>query len=128
MNKKGFTLIELLAVIIILAIIALIATPVVLNVVEKARQEAKVSSAYGVVDAAKYVYMESMMSSTGVVTSGNAADLKVSGEKPTAGTWTVNTSSTSTDPVITIDGVTFDNYVCGNKGATDGKVTCEQSK
>ena len=39
-NKKGFTLIELLAVIIILAIIALIATPIVLNVVENARMRA----------------------------------------------------------------------------------------
>ena len=37
MSKKGFTLIELLAVIIILAIIALIATPIILNVVEDAR-------------------------------------------------------------------------------------------
>ena len=39
-NKKAFTLIELLAVIIILAVIALIATPVVLNVVDNARKEA----------------------------------------------------------------------------------------
>ena len=31
--KKGFTLIELLAVIVILAIIALIATPVILNII-----------------------------------------------------------------------------------------------
>lgn len=126
MNKKGFTLIELLAVIIILAVIALIATPVVLNVVENARREAKVNSAYGVVDAAKYVYLESMMSST-VSTSGYASDLKVSGEKPTAGTWKVDASST-TDPVITIDGVVFGEYTCTNKGATDGKVTCTQSK
>ena len=35
MLKKGFTLIELLAVIIILAIIALIATPIILNMFEK---------------------------------------------------------------------------------------------
>ena len=35
--KKGFTLIELLAVIIILAIVALIATPIILNVIEDAR-------------------------------------------------------------------------------------------
>ena len=32
-KEKGFTLIELLAVIIILAVIALIATPIILNVV-----------------------------------------------------------------------------------------------
>ena len=35
--KKGFTLIELLAVIVILAIIALIATPMIMDVIEKAR-------------------------------------------------------------------------------------------
>ena len=123
MNKKGFTLIELLAVIIILAVIALIATPVVLNVVDNARKEAKVNSAYGVVDAAKYVYLESMMTNT-VSTSCYASDLKVSGEKPTAGTWTVNTASDATDPVITIEGVKFGDYTCTNKSASDGKVTC----
>ena len=37
MFKKGFTLIELLAVIIILAIVALIATPIILDVIEDAR-------------------------------------------------------------------------------------------
>ena len=41
--KKGFTLIELLAVIIILAIIALIATPIILNVIEDARKSAGLS-------------------------------------------------------------------------------------
>ena len=35
--KKGFTLVELLAVIIILAVVALIATPIVLDVIEDAR-------------------------------------------------------------------------------------------
>lgn len=43
--KKGFTLIELLAVIIILAIVALIATPIILNVVDDARRSAAVSEA-----------------------------------------------------------------------------------
>ena len=43
MRKKGFTLIELLAVIIILAIIALIATPIVLNVINDARKSAGLS-------------------------------------------------------------------------------------
>jgi len=42
--KKGFTLIELLAVIVILAIIALIATPIILGIIEDARTEAKVRS------------------------------------------------------------------------------------
>ena len=47
--KKGFTLIELLAVIVILAIIALIATPLVLKYIEKSRSESKVDSVYSFV-------------------------------------------------------------------------------
>ena len=38
--KKGFTLIELLAVIVILAIIALIATPIILGIINDAREKA----------------------------------------------------------------------------------------
>lgn len=49
--KKGFTLIELLAVIVILAIIALIATPLMLNVIEKSRQGAALATAYNYMDA-----------------------------------------------------------------------------
>ena len=43
MNRKAFTLIELLAVIIILAIVALIATPIILDVVDDARKSAGLS-------------------------------------------------------------------------------------
>ena len=43
--KKAFTLIELLAVIIILAIVALIATPIILNVINDARISAGRSEA-----------------------------------------------------------------------------------
>ena len=41
MNKKGFTLIELLAVIVILAIIALIATPIVLNIIADSKENSQ---------------------------------------------------------------------------------------
>ena len=44
MKKRGFTLIELLAVIIILAIIALIATPIIMRVVENSKKGASKAS------------------------------------------------------------------------------------
>ena len=42
-NKKGFTLIELLAIIVILAIIAVITTPIILNIIENAKKGAFIS-------------------------------------------------------------------------------------
>ena len=51
MKKKGFTLIELLAVIVVLAIIALIATPIVLNLINNAKEGAAKSSATSYVKA-----------------------------------------------------------------------------
>ena len=46
-KKSGFTLIELLAVIVILAIIALIATPIIMGVIEDARKGANKDAALG---------------------------------------------------------------------------------
>ncbi len=61
MRKKGFTLIELLAVIVILAVIALIATPIVLSILTKVRKSAFQDSAYGIMEAAKGYYAESIL-------------------------------------------------------------------
>ena len=48
-NKKGFTLIELIAVLVIMAILALIVTPLVMTIIRKARISADKRSidAYG---------------------------------------------------------------------------------
>ena len=65
-NKKkkiGFTLIELLAVIIVLAIIALIATPIIFNVIENAKLKSLENSCYGVIDAVRTKYAEGLLNS-----------------------------------------------------------------
>ncbi len=64
-EKRGFTLIELLAVIVILAIIALIATPIVLSLIDRARHGAAEDSAYGVRKEAQLLYQTTMMGRAG---------------------------------------------------------------
>ena len=61
MKEKGFTLIELLAVIVILAIIALIATPMIMDVIEKSRRGAAIESVNGILDAAEKYQLNQMM-------------------------------------------------------------------
>lgn len=61
-NAKGFTLIELLAVIVILAIIALITTPTILNVLEDSRKNAAVDKAWGTIEAVKTAYAQAQIS------------------------------------------------------------------
>ncbi len=84
MNKeKGFTLIELLAVIVILAIIALIATPMVLSMIEKARKSAFMDSAYGII-AAELAVAENMLEEKAIenVYEAPFEGLKFGGTKP----------------------------------------------
>ena len=50
-DKKGFTLIELLAVIVILAVIALIVTPLIMNVINDAKKSAARDAGYSVIKA-----------------------------------------------------------------------------
>ena len=64
MNKKGFTLVELLAVIVILAVIALIATPVVLNMIEESRKGAAESSALSYVEQVENKIVINSMNAT----------------------------------------------------------------
>ncbi len=61
MKRNAFTLIELLAVIVILALIALIATPIILNIIDKVQGKSRMESANGVLHAAKYFYTESLL-------------------------------------------------------------------
>ena len=56
--KNGFTLIELLAVIVILAVIALIATPIVLGIINDSKNSATIRSAGYYIEAVKHAIMK----------------------------------------------------------------------
>lgn len=62
MKKKGFTLIELLAVIVILAIVALIATPLVLNIIDSTKKKTALQSAELYLSAVEKTIVSEMVS------------------------------------------------------------------
>jgi len=96
-RRKGFTLVELLAVIAILAIILLIAVPMILGVIEDAKQESFRNSVRGVFHA-----IELYNARTGRET-GTIAELDMSGEALT-GSWSI------TDGKASLTGVTNGTY------------------
>lgn len=107
-NMKGFTLIELLAVIVILAIIALIATPLILNVIDQANEGAAKSSAYGYANAVEnYLALEQLNTDSTVSLDGafTVTNIPVKGEKPTDVSLTLS-NGIIIGGTITIDGYT----------------------
>jgi len=102
--KKGFTLIELLAVIVILAIIALIATPIVLNIISDTKESATLRSAEMYLDAVEQAIMRENMNASAsfnpnfceIAENGDLlcdesieVMVEVDGEKPEGGTITI---------------------------------------
>ena len=97
--NKGFTLIELLAVIVILAVIALIATPIVLSIINDTKESAVIRSAEFYVDAVQNKIMQENMLQGGklnpkecivnldgnVTCDGTALEVEVEGQKPNGG-------------------------------------------
>jgi len=99
MKKRGFTLIELLAVIVVLAIIALIATPIVMNVIKNAGMGAAERSADNYVKAVDTLIATSKLDGTPLIDGeytigtdgkltkdGKSYEVEVSGTKPVGGT------------------------------------------
>ena len=107
MKKNGFTLIELLAVIIILAVIALIATPIVLNVVDNAKKSAAESSVAGYADAIKLAQYDYLFAHDGAYPTAfsDLGTVTVGGEKPVGCTETLNA-----DHTITLTGCKVESY------------------
>ena len=122
--KRGFTLIELLAVIVILAIIALIATPIVLSIIEDTKESAVLRSAEHYLSAVEQSIMKKNLDAGGsfspniceVQSDGNLLcdgkdelKIEVSGERPSSGTITfdkgkiTNVELTQANKTITKD-------------------------
>lgn len=117
MNKRGFTLIELLAVIVILAIIALIATPLILNVIDQAKEGAARSSAYGYANAVeKHLALQQLDAEEAVPFDGVFTDINVpiKGNKPTS------VSLVLSRGIIIGGTITIDGYI--SEFDTDGKI------
>ena len=58
MLKKGFTLVELLAVIVILAVIALITTPIIIDSLNTSKKEAFKDSVNSLIKVLKTIMLE----------------------------------------------------------------------
>ena len=132
MNKKGFTLIELQAVIVILAVIALITVPVVINIINNAKKGAAEDSAYGVIEAAKLYWVENSLEDTNNVvtftydTDNNKwitvgdKELLISGTKPTVDN---SSSITVSGGNVSLTNVKFNGFTCNTNN--EYKVECE---
>ena len=138
-NKKGFTLIELLAVIVVLAIIALIATPIVMNTIKNAKKGAAERSADNYVKAVEQKVAESRIDGTKIANGtyniqpdGNLCPasgcgendkdkitIDMSGTKPTSGTVTISNGEVSQEETIMTVGDYGVGYKNGKISATD---------
>ena len=122
-SKKGFTLIELLAVIVILAVIALIATPIIIGVIEQARKKAFENTAYGVLEGLRLNYTERILTGTTSTpkefTFPNSG-LKLSGEEPAYGNAKIDSKGN-----ISFALADKDKKWCAKKESDSEKVTME---
>ena len=112
-NKKGFTLIELLAVIVVLAIIALIATPIVMNTIKNAKKGAAERTADNYIKQVETAIAEAKLENksvpdgtydidkdgnlTGAGLPDGKLEVDMSGNKPTSGKITIKNNGVGKD-------------------------------
>ena len=92
--KKGFTLVELLAIVIIIGIVAVIATPITIDVVSSARKKANHITAVNLIKAAENYHAESWLDPVKRMNVRNINniynDVSVEGKRPSEGELYVN--------------------------------------
>lgn len=130
-QKLGFTLIELLAVVVILAVIALISTPIILDLIENSQKGAFKNTAYGIIEAGKYNYTNEIIKSSdvkamafsyvdGVETSNpSGRKLDYKGDRPKTGAVLLNAEG---QIAIAI----YNGKFCASKSYTDTQATISE--
>ena len=155
MKRKGFTLIELLAVIVVLAIIALIATPIVMNTIKNAKKGAAERTADNYIKQVETAVAESRIDGTKIANgtyniqpdgnlcpaSGcgkndkNKITIDMSGTKPTSGIIKIeNGGVSSTDTTMTVGDYDVkynqekNKYEATGKGSSTTTALCTANK
>ena len=151
MKKRGFTLIELLAVIVVLAIIALIATPIVMNTIKNAKKGAAERSADNYIKQVETAVAEERLNKNEVLegeyqitsdgnlcrdksascSDDNKIKIEMSGNKPTSGKIKItNGSVDQTSSSMTIGDYTISynstkkTYEATEKGSSTTTALC----
>ncbi len=117
-NKKGFTLIELLAVIVVLAIIALIATPIVMNTIKNAKKGAAERTADNYIKQVETAVAEAKLGNnsvpngiydidedgnlTGVGLPDGKLEIDMSGNKPNSGKIRIENGEVQQSSMVTV--------------------------
>ena len=117
-RKNAFTLIELLAVIVVLAIIALIATPIVMNTIKNAKKGAAERSANSYIRQVETTVAEARLNHkkipdgtyqideegnlTGTGLPDGKLKIEMNGKKPTEGTITISNGEVENSSTMTI--------------------------
>lgn len=116
MKKKGFTLIELLAVIVILAVIAIIVTPLITSTIENSKKESRAASARNYASAVEQEITRSQLTDSpikdGTYPVSNFNGL-VKGTIPTSGTVTILKG------LVDSYSLAFDDYTVTKKSGSD---------
>ena len=120
---KGFTLIELIAVLVIMAIIALIVTPLVMNIIRKARISADKRSidAYG--RSIELAIAGYLLDTGRFPTSVDQLTIEYSGNEVVCTTTQLNSDSSVYLDGCTVDGRSVDYHYGENKNTTPEPVT-----
>ena len=117
-NKKGFTLIELVAVLVIMAIIALIVTPLVMSIIRKAKIAADKRSvdAYG--RSIELAIAGYLMDTGTIPTSISQLTIEYSGDEVVCSTTQLKSDSSIYLAGCTVGGRSVEGYTYGKEEAT----------